>query len=51
MINGGKPTLVKRGIAVDDILGRVRAGEEPQSVADDYGIDHDDVMNLNRLAA
>ena len=50
-MNGGRPTLVDRGIAIDDVLGRVRAGEDPQSVADDYGIGHDDVMNLNRLAA
>lgn len=50
-INGGQPTLARRGIAVDDVLGRVRAGETPGMVADDYGITHDDVMYLNRLAA
>ena len=50
-INGGRPTLVDCGIAIEDVLGRVRAGEGPQSVADDYGIGLDDVMNLNRLAA
>lgn len=50
-LNGGRPTLVERGVAVDDVLSRVRAGEEPQLVADDYGISHEDVLNLNRLAA
>ncbi|HEX4445029.1 MAG TPA: DUF433 domain-containing protein [Galbitalea sp.] len=50
-INGGRPTLRARGIAVDDVLGRVRAGEAPGEVADDYGISHDEVMYLNRVAA
>ncbi len=51
MINGGRPTLVGRGIAVDDILGRIAAGEEPSSVAYDYDLERDDVMTLYRLAA
>ena len=50
-INGGRPTLAERGIAIDDILGRIRAGEEPSDVAHDYELDHDDVMVLNRIAA
>ncbi len=50
-INGGRPTLRARGIAVDDVLGRVRAGEAPGEVADDYGISHYEVMYLNRVAA
>lgn len=50
-MNGGRPSLVERGVAVDDVLNRVRAGEEPRLVADDYGITHEDVLNLNRLAA
>lgn len=50
-INGGQPTLARRGVAVSDVLGRIRAGEAPSDVADDYGITHDDVMYLNRLAA
>lgn len=50
-LNGGRPSLVDRGVAVDDLLNRVRAGEAPQSVADDYGVAREDVLNLNRLAA
>lgn len=50
-INGGRPTLKGRGIAVEDVLDRVRAGEQPGDVADDYGISHDEVMYLNRVAA
>jgi uncharacterized protein (DUF433 family) len=50
-LNGGRPTLKSRGIAVDDVLGRVRAGEAPGEVAEDYGISHDEVMYLNRVAA
>lgn len=50
-LNGGRPTLASRGIAVEDVLGRLRAGEDLESVADDYGVSHEDVLNLNRLAA
>ncbi|MFD4421383.1 DUF433 domain-containing protein [Agromyces sp. NPDC058484] len=50
-LNGGRPTLARRGIAVEDLLDRVRAGEAPGDVASDYGITHDEVMYLNRLAA
>lgn len=50
-INGGRPTLEKRGIALDDVLGRVRAGESPSEVAADYGVETEDVFRLNVLAA
>lgn len=50
-INGGQPTLTARGIAVVDVLGRIRAGEAPGEVAEDYGIRHDEVLYLNQLAA
>lgn len=50
-INGGRPTLAHRGIAVIDVLGRVRAGEPLIDVADDYGLSHDEVLYLNRAAA
>jgi len=51
VINGGRPTLADRGIAVDDVLSRIRAGEEPTDVAYDYDLDRDVVMMLNRIAA
>lgn len=50
-LNGGRPTLRAGGIAVDDVLGRVRAGEAPTDIALDYGISRDDIMYLNRIAA
>ena len=50
-INGGQPTLADRGIAVADVLGRIRSGESPTDVAIDYGVAHDDVLFLNQLAA
>lgn len=50
-INGGRPTLAERGIAIDDVLGRIRAGEEPSEVAYDYDLEREDVMILNRIAA
>jgi uncharacterized protein (DUF433 family) len=37
-INGGHPTLARRGIAVADILNRIRAGESSKAVAADYGL-------------
>lgn len=49
--NGGRPSLAERGVAVDDVLGRVRAGEEIDSISADYGVSHEDILNLNRLAA
>ncbi|MFP3466720.1 DUF433 domain-containing protein [Leifsonia sp. SIMBA_070] len=51
VINGGRPTLERRGIALADVLGRVRAGESPRAVADDYGVEPEDVFRLNVLAA
>ncbi len=50
-INGGRPTIVSRGIAIDDVLGRVRAGEPLGEVAGDFGLRLDDVLYLNRAAA
>jgi len=49
--NGGMPTLEARGVAVSDVLSRVRAGEAVADVAEDYHIRVVDVFNLNRLAA
>lgn len=50
-INGGRPTLTRRGIALVDVLGRVRAGEPLGDVADDYGLTQNEVLYLNRAAA
>lgn len=47
-INGGQPTVTSRGVLVSSILGRLRAGESPEDVGDDFGISADEVLYLNR---
>jgi len=51
VVNGGRPTIRSRGIAIDDVLGRVRAGESPRIVAEDYGISLGELLYLNHAAA
>jgi uncharacterized protein (DUF433 family) len=50
-MNGGRPTLVRRGIAADDVLSRIRAGETSRVVAADYGLRVSEVTALLELAA
>jgi uncharacterized protein (DUF433 family) len=50
-INGGHPTLARRGIAVTDVLSRIRAGESSKSVAADYGLRLSEVIAIRELAA
>jgi uncharacterized protein (DUF433 family) len=50
-INGGQPTLARRGIAVADILSRIRAGEPSKTVAADYGLRAPEITALLELAA
>jgi uncharacterized protein (DUF433 family) len=50
-INGGQPTLARRGIAVADILTRIRAGEASNEVAADYGLRVSEITALQELAA
>lgn len=50
-MNGGRPTLVRRGIAADDVLSRIRAGESSKGVAADYGLRVSEVTALLELAA
>ncbi len=50
-INGGRPTLPSRGIAADDVLSRIRAGETSRTVAADYGLRITEVTALLELAA
>ena len=51
LLNGGRPTVESRGIAVDDLLSRVRAGEPPTEIADDFRLSLDDLLYLNYAAA
>ena len=50
-VNGGRPTLPGRGIAVDDVMSRVRGGETLREVAADYGLRISEVTALRELAA
>ena len=48
LINGGQPTLTSRGVSLRSVLGRLRAGDSPEDVADDFGLTPSDVLYLNR---
>jgi uncharacterized protein (DUF433 family) len=50
-INGGRPTLTRRGIATADVLSRIRAGEPSAAVAADYGLRAAEITALLELAA
>lgn len=50
-VNGGRPTLLRRGVAVDDVLSRIRAGETSRAVAADYGLRISELTALRKLAA
>lgn len=50
-VNGGQPTLARRGIAVADILSRIHAGEPENEVAADYGLRASEITALLELAA
>lgn len=51
LLNGGRPSIASRGIAIEDLLSRVRAGEPPAEVADDFRLSVDDLLYLNYAAA
>jgi uncharacterized protein (DUF433 family) len=48
-INGGQPTLARRGITVQDIMSRIHAGEPSEAVAADYGLRAAEVAALLEL--
>ncbi len=50
-VNGGRPTVRDRGVALADVIGRMRAGEPAASVADDYGMAEAQVRSLLFQAA
>lgn len=50
-VNGVRPTLVNRGIAADDVLSRIRAGESSKAGAADYELRVSEVTALLELAA
>lgn len=50
-INGGQPTLARRGIRVADVVSRLRAGEDMREVAEDYDLRLNEVEALLPQAA
>lgn len=50
-LNGGRPTIASRGVAIDDVLSRIRAGEPLRAVAEDYGVDAAELLYLHRAVA
>ncbi|HEY0465157.1 MAG TPA: hypothetical protein VGC79_13145, partial [Polyangiaceae bacterium] len=50
-MNAGRPTLGRGGVSVDAVLGRLRAGEPAEFIADDYGYSLETIQDLNRQAA
>jgi uncharacterized protein (DUF433 family) len=49
-INGGRPTVLRRGVPVDAVLGRLRGGEPSDEIAADYRLTRAEIAAL-RLAA
>ncbi|MEU1877853.1 DUF433 domain-containing protein [Streptosporangium sp. NPDC020072] len=45
-INGGQPTLARRGVRLADVLSRLRAGEGSRDVAEDYDLRLEEVEAL-----
>lgn len=45
-INWGQPTLTRAGVRVQDVVSRIRAGEDARSVARDFDLPRSDVKRL-----
>jgi uncharacterized protein (DUF433 family) len=50
-INWGQPSMASVGVRVEDVLSRIRAGEDYQAVARDFNLPRLDVKQLTALAA
>lgn len=49
-VNGGRPTIQRRGVAVDAVLGRLRGGEPAHDVAADYRLNRSEISALAAAA-
>ena len=49
-LNGGQPTVARRGVRVADIMSRLSAHEPPEDVAGDYGLTVPEVKEIRRAA-
>lgn len=50
-VNWGQPTVARIGVRVQDILSRIRAGDDYRDVAQDFDLPKIDVKQLTALAA
>ncbi|MEZ0493296.1 DUF433 domain-containing protein [Kineococcus sp. TBRC 1896] len=48
---GGQPIFARTGVAVDNVLGRIRGGEDPEETARDFGIPSEDLRTALELSA
>ena len=49
-LNGGQPTVAKRGIRVANIVSRLKAHEPAGDVADDYGLTIREIEDIRKVA-
>jgi len=49
--NSGQPTIARLGVAVEDVVSRIRAGEPMDDVAYDFGLRADELSSLVLQAA
>ncbi|MFE4468679.1 DUF433 domain-containing protein [Leifsonia sp. NPDC056824] len=49
--NSGQPTIDRLGVRVDDVLSRIRAGEDPAEVSEDFGLESRELRSLIIQAA
>lgn len=49
-INGGQLTFIDSGVRLEDVLRRIRAGEPPDEVADDFDLPLTSLMSVMELA-
>lgn len=49
--NSGQPTIARLGVRVEDVVSRVRAGEEMDAVAEDFGLKRKELRSLVLQAA
>lgn len=49
--NSGQPTIARLGVRVEDVLSRVRSGEAMVEVAEDFGLQDEELASLLVQAA
>jgi uncharacterized protein (DUF433 family) len=49
-LNGGQPTVSRRGVRVADVVSRLSAHEPPEDVAGDYGLTAPEVEAIRQAA-